>query len=283
MGRVGRILKPIVVGLRHLFMKPITVKYPFTRLENIPEESYRYDRNLGAALPGYKGRHLLHLDRCTGCGSCDRACQEVAEAITPVYAFDVELEFGEEFKRSFEKGGAAADAALILAKPFGATDLRIKHKNEKYLLRLNEEPIWEHSCEAVYEGLLMDGLEELMRAGWRVEEVAEKPRGVEMTRYVLSGEGLEARLIIRQRDMGYKQNKRSVFPAVDYGRCVFCGLCVDACPFGALEMIKDFELSVLAREELFYDPLTLSSPPFTTHPPESTWAEKLVLVLRRYR
>ena len=43
-----------------------------------------------------------------------------------------------------------------------------------------------------------------------------------------------------------KQNKKSIMPQIDYGKCVFCGLCVDACPFYALYMTNDYELSSLS-------------------------------------
>src|SRR3989454_351453 len=48
-------------GLRHLFHKPYTLKFP----------QQRY-----AVEEGYRGRHLLNLDRCTGCGICDWICPE---------------------------------------------------------------------------------------------------------------------------------------------------------------------------------------------------------------
>jgi ferredoxin len=35
-------------------------------------------------------------------------------------------------------------------------------------------------------------------------------------------------------DEEWKQNKKSIMPQIDFGKCVFCGLCVDACPFYAL-------------------------------------------------
>jgi ferredoxin len=43
--------------------------------------------------------------------------------------------------------------------------------------------------------------------------------------------------------------------------CVFCGLCVDACPFDALWMTNDYELSAYDKEALKYTPEMLMVPP----------------------
>jgi hydrogenase-4 component H len=39
-------------------------------------------------------------------------------------------------------------------------------------------------------------------------------------------------------------------PKFDLYTCIFCGECVDNCPFGALEMTKDFELATPQKETL---------------------------------
>src|SRR5207247_1890101 len=48
-------------GLRHLFHKPYTLKFP----------QQRY-----AVEAGYRGRHLLHLDRSNGCGLSAWICPD---------------------------------------------------------------------------------------------------------------------------------------------------------------------------------------------------------------
>ena len=55
-------------GLRHLFHKSYTLNFPIQRF---------------AVDKGYRGRHLLHLDRCTGCGICAWICPEKCITIVP--------------------------------------------------------------------------------------------------------------------------------------------------------------------------------------------------------
>ncbi|MBI1829027.1 MAG: 4Fe-4S binding protein [Thaumarchaeota archaeon] len=59
----------------------------------------------------------------------------------------------------------------------------------------------------------------------------------------------------------WKQNKKAIMPQIDYGKCVFCGLCVDACPFYALYMTNDYELSSFTKSALIYTPGQLAVKP----------------------
>ncbi len=134
-------------GLRHLSHPRMTLRYPEQKLD-LEGPGYKYDAKQGVGLPGFKGRHLLFFEKCTGCQLCAIACDGVAVAID-------------------------------------------------------------------------------------MQKVSK----------------------------GKPQNKKDIWPAVDYGRCVFCGLCVDACPFDALYMTNDYELSAYDKMGLKYTPDMLAVPP----------------------
>ena len=47
----------------------------------------------------------------------------------------------------------------------------------------------------------------------------------------------------------------------DISRCMFCGLCEDACPVDALELTQDFELAGYSREGAIWDRQMLEEGP----------------------
>lgn len=50
----------------------------------------------------------------------------------------------------------------------------------------------------------------------------------------------------------------------DLSRCMFCGLCEDACPVDALELTQDFELANYTREAAIWDRQALEEGPRPT-------------------
>jgi NADH-quinone oxidoreductase subunit I len=140
-------IRAIESGSKHLLIKRFTFRYPEQKLKFVGD-GYQFDPKRGVGIAGYRGRHILYHDKCTGCQLCSIACEGIAEAIGMV-------------------------------------------------------------------------------------KVDEK----------------------------WDQNKKSIMPQIDYGKCVFCGLCVDACPFYALSMTNDYELSAFTKEHLIYTPAQLAIKP----------------------
>jgi len=136
-------------ALSQLPKRRMTLRYPEAQTE-LPGY-YTYDPKLGVAKPGYKGRHILWMDKCTGCQLCSIACENISQAIE--------------------------------------------------MVKVNRTQ---------------------------------------------------------------PNNRKSIFPQVDYAKCVFCGLCVDACPFYALGMTDDFNLVATTKKALVYSPEKLSVPPTVT-------------------
>lgn len=297
-----RVVRPYLVGVKHLFMTPVTVKYPYEKIVNVTGENFRYDPKAGIAYPGFKGRHVLYLNKCTGCSLCDIACQNISEAITMVYGFNVTLEFDKGLYEAFRRGDReaveffeAVVESLSPAKPGGITlsvghptvpvnwsDIRaVKQKDENtYEWRLNMEPLYEYRSEAVLEKYLIHFLHWLRENGWEDKIVTVEGADKEDEFHEITKGSYKARLSITKIAENYPQNKKSYFPAVDYGRCVFCGFCVDACPFYALEMSPEYELSAYDRASLVYNPKMLAGPPITKPPSELGWFERLHMILK---
>jgi NADH-quinone oxidoreductase subunit I len=47
---------------------------------------------------------------------------------------------------------------------------------------------------------------------------------------------------------------------INYLRCIFCGLCIEACPTRALTMGNEYELADDSREKLIFEKVDLLAP-----------------------
>ncbi len=54
--------------LKRLFKRPITVKFPYESLE---------------VSPRYRGKHVLDIDKCISCATCQRVCPNQAIRMVP--------------------------------------------------------------------------------------------------------------------------------------------------------------------------------------------------------
>jgi NADH-quinone oxidoreductase subunit I len=60
------------------------------------------------------------------------------------------------------------------------------------------------------------------------------------------------------------RRKDLTFFTYDLSRCMFCGLCEDACPVDALELTQDFEIASYTREGMIWDRQMLEEGPRPT-------------------
>jgi NADH-quinone oxidoreductase subunit I len=67
-------------------------------------------------------------------------------------------------------------------------------------------------------------------------------------------------LVGSERDPKTKHKILTTF-TYDLSRCMFCGLCEDACPVDALELTQDFEIASYTREGAIWDRQMLEEGP----------------------
>ena len=59
-------------------------------------------------------------------------------------------------------------------------------------------------------------------------------------------------MVTSERNEKTRRKELTTF-TYDLSRCMFCGLCEDACPMDALELTQDFELASYNREGMIWD------------------------------
>jgi formate hydrogenlyase subunit 6/NADH:ubiquinone oxidoreductase subunit I len=73
----------IYSGTKQLFKRRMTLRYPEAVAYPV-EGMYGYDPKKGVGANGWRGRHYLDMEKCTGCQLCALACENIAEAIEMV-------------------------------------------------------------------------------------------------------------------------------------------------------------------------------------------------------
>ena len=59
------------------------------------------------------------------------------------------------------------------------------------------------------------------------------------------------------KEAGFHTNARSEAPAIDFNKCIFCGLCSEICPPKVLHHTHKYDISTDKRKELVYMPFQL--------------------------
>ena len=194
--------------------RPVTVMYPYERLEDL--EPWLF-------VPGnYNGRIGIIWETCTACKACVRVCPNDCLHMTSEIRVNV-LELAEEgddwhgYGDELEEGGYAA--------------------------REKED----------YDGIAADF--DLVNAH------ADAPTQYDFAEVIeLSGD----KATVRWSDGSGVEtiDSSTLKPAeqdivsgqIDIGRCMFCGLCAEACPFESFFMTNEYDgMSEFSREDLWMD------------------------------
>jgi NADH-quinone oxidoreductase subunit I len=155
-------------------------------------------------------------------------------------------------KRLPSTGATSSASEMLKAMESGSKHLLIK----RFTLRYPEQKL-----KFTGDGYQFDPKRGVGIAGSRGRHILfhDKCTGCQLC--AIACEGIAEAIGMVKVDEQWKHNKKSIMPQIDYGKCVFCGLCVDACPFYALYMTDDYELSSFTKEHLIYTPSQLAIKP----------------------
>ncbi|HEV2226960.1 MAG TPA: 4Fe-4S binding protein [Nitrososphaerales archaeon] len=315
-------------GLRHLFRPRMTLRYPEQKLD-LEGPGYQYDAKKGVGLPGFKGRHILYFEKCTGCQLCAIACDGVAVAIdmqkvqkgkvqnkkdiwpavdygrcvppfTPIITIDgvkpiSEIRVGDrvlthtgKFRKVTKLFERNYTGKLYTFWTSGNPESLTTTEDHPILVFEGDEISWSFASEIKRGAFLTRPvLSEPLRNGIHLSsELYGNGNGrdspgsqmVLISRAKLSTSsdtrtenGMVVSQVIgtetaevkdfRVQNLEVEDDNSYVAANIAIHNCVFCGLCVDACPFDALFMTNEYELSAYDRMSLKYTPDMLAVPP----------------------
>ena len=194
--------------------RPVTVMYPYERLEDL--EPWLF-------VPGnYNGRIGIIWETCTACKACVRACPNDCLHMTSEVRVNVldTAEKGDEwhgYGSELEEGGFAARKKNDFEDIAEAFDLVNSHIDAPQQYDFGE-----------------------------IIELSGDKATVRWS----DGTGVEtidsSSLTPAEQDI--------VSGQIDIGRCMFCGLCAEACPFESFFMTNEYDgMSGFSRQDLWFD------------------------------
>ena len=100
----------------------------------------------------------------------------------------------------------------------------------------------------------------------RYDDGLEKCVGCELRAWACPADAIFVEAASNMPDEQYSAGERygRVYQ-INYLRCIFCGMCIEACPTRALTMTNDFEIAKYTREDDIYEKEDLLVPPRRRH------------------
>ncbi len=194
--------------------RPVTVMYPYERLEDL--EPWLF-------VPGnYNGRIGVIWETCTACKACVRACPNDCLHMTSEVRVNV-LDTTDE-EHHWHGYGSEIETGGYAARP----------REDFHEIEERHDLVNDH---------------EAAPQQYDFAEVIDITGEVATVRW-LDGSG--------QEDVDMQSIKPAeediVSGRIDLGRCMFCGLCMEACPFESFFMTNEYDgMSGFSREDLWMD------------------------------